>query len=877
MESLDPRLMPPPLPPRHISRPRLLVALDSAADSALVLLAAGPGTGKTVLLTEWAPDSRAPVAWLSVTAEDAAPRRFWTLVWHALHAFGDPGEGRAGLNLPRRTASLVQHLLDSLPDVPSPPILVIDDAHLLTHLEVLHGLDLLIRGGYPPRLRLVLAARSDPLLPLHRYRLAGLMRELRAAELAMTEEEARELLLMHNVTLASEDFGTLLARTEGWAAGLRLSAMRMEGSPHPARFVSELALGEGSTGEYLMAEVLDRQPEPVRRLLEETSFLDEVTGPLAEAVTGMTGCAEMLAGLASTNSFVVPLDAAWSRFRYHQLLAEILRYQLEKRAQDSVPGLMVRAAAHFEAGGDIRNALHWAVKAGDWAYTASLLARGGLAQAFVRQADLSGSGLDVLLSIPVPDGAAARQVQETAVARFAAVAVTAGDTDAGTGMQDDAPLTGGDPDLLITVELAKLILAMKAGEAPAVDAAAGRLLARNGDLGASLTGLPAAVRLGQASTHLWHGRLDNLDTLLQAALSDAGRDQSPALELEVLATMALVDSMQMRPRHAGDAALRAYHLLQRHAGLTMPPALELAGAVRSLIAADLTGAARALQRMVIPPTLGARSGLATAHALWLAMTLLAQGDARRAQAVLDGASSRSALPLLKALRETLRADVATLRGRPDAAIARLAPYRRGAFAVQAAVPRARAFLARNDVQAARQCVRNVLTAADPLVSRYIVVEAMLCEAQIAQLQDEAGRALEMVDAAIQVANGDIVLPFVQTRAVLGPLLARHPDLAGQWPLPPAAELKHAGPGEAAFRKTVPAARRAAAADLPESLTEREQAVLRFLATSLSIAEIATELSLSINTVKTHIAAIYRKLEARKRKQAVLRARELELI
>lgn len=855
------------------------MALDGAADLPLVMLAAGPGTGKTVLLTEWAPDSRAPVSWLPLTAEDAAPRRFWPLVWRALHAFGDPGESRTEFTPQLGTTSLIQSLLDSLPDAPSPPVLVIDDAHLLTHPEVLDGLDLLIRSGYPPRLRLVLAARSDPLLPLHRYRLAGLMRELRAAELAMTEEEARELLLAHGVVLASEALGVLMARTEGWAAGLRLSAMRMEGSSHPARFVSELALGQGSIGEYLMAEVLDRQPDPVRRLLEETSFLDEVTGPLAEAVTGLTGCTGILAGLASTNSFVVPVDAAGTRFRYHQLLAEILRYQLQQRAQRSVPALMRRAAAHFEVSGEIRSALYWAAKAGDREYTASLLAHGGLAQAFVHREDLSGSGLDVLMSLSTPDGAGTRRAREMAVAKFAAAAITADDQAAASGMLAD-DLTAGeepaDPDLLTTVDLVTFILATKAGDARAVDAAAGRLLTANGGPPATPTpGLLAAVRLSQASTHLWHGQTDGVYALLRAALTDAERDGSRAVELDVLATMALVDSLYPRPHYAGDAALRAYGMLRSDDGMSTPPALELAAAVRSLIMADLTGAARALQRMVIPSSVGADPGLATARALWQVQVLMAQGDTRRARIVLDGASSRSGLPLLRMLRETFLADIETSLGRPNAALARLRPFQRGIFAVRAAVPRARAFLALNDLSGAQQCVRAVLTAADPLVSQYVVVEAMLYEARIAELKGAPGRALEMVDAALQIAHGDIVLPFAAARAALGPLLMRHPDLASQWPLSAAGreQVLPEGAGEA-----IPAAGRLlAAADLHEPLTEREKAVLRFLATSLSPTEIAAELSLSVNTVKTHVAAIYRKLDAGKRKEAVKRARELELI
>ena len=269
-EQVDRRLGVPPLPPRHVARPRLLAVLDGAAGLPLMLLAAGPGSGKTVLLADWALAQNAPVGWINLTAADAAPRRFWLRLCSALRACTGLDEFASAVTANPRN-DVVRSLLDSMPRFAVSPVLVIEDAHLLTHPAVIEGLDLIIRSR--PPLRLVLAARSDPLLPMHRYRLAGLMQELRAPELAMTRGEVRALLSAHGVTLPPEDMDALLARTEGWVAGLRLSAMRMEGTEHPARFVSELATDQGSIGEYLMAEVLDRQPEPIRRMLAQTSFL----------------------------------------------------------------------------------------------------------------------------------------------------------------------------------------------------------------------------------------------------------------------------------------------------------------------------------------------------------------------------------------------------------------------------------------------------------------------------------------------------------------------------------------------------------------------------------------------------------------------------
>ena len=168
-----------------------------------------------------------------------------------------------------------------------------------------------------------------------------------------------------------------------------------------------------------MDEVLRQQPEAQRRLLIETSFLDEVTGPLADAVTGMDGCGEMLADLARENSFVIPLDAAQTRFRYHQLFAEILRYLLQRRMRQALSELHERAAAWYEGCGDLGNAVYWAVRVGDRQRVARLLAQGGFAHAFVHRQDLSGLGLRDLLPLRLPDGARAAEAAEFAVANAA--------------------------------------------------------------------------------------------------------------------------------------------------------------------------------------------------------------------------------------------------------------------------------------------------------------------------------------------------------------------------------------------------------------------------------------------------------------------------
>ncbi len=864
----DSRLMVPQLPPRHVSRPRLLTELGRAADFPLTLLSAGPGAGKTVLLTDWIRGSDARVAWLSPAPADAEPRRFWRLFMSALRD-NDGAEPGPPVPLPRGAGmDLVRALFSRVPESSAQLVVIIDDAHVLTHPDVLQGLDSLIRGGLPGQ-RLVLAARSDPLLPLHRYRLAGQMYELRAADLAMTRDEIRDVLAVHGVTLAERDFDTLARRTEGWTAGVRLSAMRMEGASRPADFVSELALDPGSIGEYLVDEVLDQQPEPRRRLLIQTSFLGEVTGPLADAVTGMTGCGDMLADLARGNSFVIPLDPAGTRYRYHQLFAEILRYLLQRSLRQAVRGLQERAAAWFESSGDLGNAVYWAVRSADRRGVARLLARGGFAHAFVHRLDLSDLGLRGLLPLRVPPGADPAEQAEFAVAGsvieslFADACSAADALNRLSSLKSDEILA--DPDLLVASDLTELVLGQKAFDARTVDAAANRLLGAGDETAAPLMpGLRAAVLLAQASSHVWHGRHEDVGSLLSQALAAAERDGPPALELEVLGLMVFVDSYWSRTNHADELAQRA-HALRKHEKLGVPPVLDLAAALCSLIAGDLDGLGRALERVLLPDVVGSDPGLAAALTLGRVGVLLAEGQLTEARLTLQGLGR---IPTALAVqRDVMLAELDLSLGRPHAALGLLRRCRGGEFAILTAAPRARAHLALGDLRNARECVRSILAAASPQAGRFVLVDGLICDARIAQLSNDPGRALEILVRALEIARDEIVLPFLQVQDMFADLLARHPAVAARWPVPRPSTSREP-PVE-----PVPALSR----NLADPLTQRELTVLRLLATSMSTTEIADELCLSVNTVKTHLAAIYRKLPASRRRDAVLRARELELI
>jgi LuxR family maltose regulon positive regulatory protein len=856
----------------------------------LTLVSAGAGAGKTVLLTEWAQQSPDRVVWLTLSPVDARPARFWRLLAAALRQAGAPSPVGAG-HLAVLPADAIPLAVDpdrggrvspAGPDAPGHLVtavtVVIDGAQLITDAGVLAALDRLIRGWGDGR-RLVLLARSDPLLPLHRYRLAGLMRELRGADLAMTRPEVEAVLAAHGVTLLPHEFDRLVTSTEGWAAGIRLSAMRMEGKARPGEFVAELAVDQGSIGEYLLEEVLADQPESVRRMLVQTSFLDEVTGPLASAITGIDRCGEMLDELARTNSFVVRLDAVHARFRYHQLFRDVLRYLLQREAQPDLPALCRRASAWFESNGDLSSAAYWSLREADRRHAIRLLTHGALLHAFVYRCDLSSWDVPELTALIQRQMRVAPDATEHAVLERTVWALVADGEQAARVLTVDGGLdeASADPVVLATWDLAELILGQKAGQPGRVGAAARRLLAR--DPGTSRQIPPAlrpAVMLSMAMAHFWEGGHQECTRLLAQCLTEVERSRAVALHAEVLGALTLVESYWTRSNRAEELATRTADILNTE-GLEAPESLQLATAWRCLIRADLAGLDGALKDILFRDVVGSEPGFEVMLSLMQGSLLIASNEPVAAHAVLQRPSRYLASPLLKTILDEQTAMIEQMLGRPRAALQILQRYPAGyelaigpsdaGMAYLVATTRAHAQVALGETREASSGIRALLSSTSPQVGRYQIVDGLMCAALIASLEDDQGQAVEMLMRALQVADGDIRLPLVRMTDAFTGMLTRHPSVAAQWPVPlrtgePLTDRSNQLP-----RSSYPAV----------LLTDRERAVLRFLATGMSTGEIASELCVSVNTVKTHLAAIYRKLPARKRREAVNRARELELL
>src|SRR6266567_1006013 len=358
---------------RIVSRRALFERLGRAGR--ITQVSAPAGSGKTFLLRSWigAAGLTESTAWVPVHREERNPQRFWVSVLSALQTAAGSTVVRPLTAAPDLDGwAVVERLLKDLESLQDRAWLVIDDAHELRSAETLSQLELLLMRA-PPELQFVLATRHDMRLGLHRLRLEGELTEIRAANLRFTLDEARALFGGAGVELPESALALLHARTEGWAAGLRLAALSLAGHPDPERFAAEFSGSERTVAEYLLAEVLERQNEEVRRLLLRTSILERVSGELADLLTGGSGGERILQDLEEAGAFVVSLDGRRSWFRYHRLFADLLQLQLRHTEPGELPALHATAAGWYAGNGYPAEAVRHAQAAQDWSLAARLL------------------------------------------------------------------------------------------------------------------------------------------------------------------------------------------------------------------------------------------------------------------------------------------------------------------------------------------------------------------------------------------------------------------------------------------------------------------------------------------------------------------------
>ncbi|HEV3293367.1 MAG TPA: hypothetical protein VG123_30685, partial [Streptosporangiaceae bacterium] len=561
-----------------MSRPGLFSRLAAAGRVAVV--SAPAGSGKTVLLRSWlgAAGLGSRAAWVPVEAEQRDSQRFWLSVVGALRRTSPGSElVRALTAAPELDGwAVVERLLKDLARLDERVWLVVDDVHELGSAEARRQLELLLMRG-PDELRFVLATRQGVRLGLHRLRLEGELTEIRGGDLRFSLAEARELFQAAGIQLPDSALGMLHARTEGWAAGLRLAALSLAGHDDPGRFASEFSGSERTVAEYLLAEVLERHSEQVRRLLLVTSVLDRVNGELADLLTGGSGGERVLQELEEANAFVVSLDAARSWFRYHRLFADLLQLELRRAAPNEVPGLLRAAAGWLADHGFPVEAIRHAQAARDWGMAARLLVSHWPGLLLDGQA---GTAHGLLAGFPARIAAADAEL----AALVASDELTQGSLEAAERYlrvaERGSPSVpaGRRGQVQVLLGMARLSLARQRGDLPAVAGEARRLQAMAEAPGAAQPGLGEELRalalIDLGITEVWAARDADAEPHLERGVALARRIGRPFLEFSGLAYQATINVTGSLTLSA-ERGRKAVELARQH-GWTDEPAAGVA-------------------------------------------------------------------------------------------------------------------------------------------------------------------------------------------------------------------------------------------------------------------------------------------------------------
>ena len=754
-------------------------------------------------------------------------------------------------------------------------VLVIDDVHELT-AAVIAQLGRLL-PNLPPQAHAIVSTRRDLVLRLHQLRLTDELAEIRAADLRFSERETGELLASSGIALSAAGTALLQQRTEGWAAGLRLAALSLADHPDPEGFVAEFSGSDRTVAEYLLAEMLERQPDDVQHLLMRTCLLDRVNGELADLMTGRPGSERILLSLEDANAFVVSLDPDRTWFRYHHLFADLLRLQLRRRLPDEVPELHRRAAEWFTKHGQVVDAIRHTQAAGDWLAAARLLAD----HSFSLTLDGQAQTIQALVRA-FPPGVGADP--ELALVRATGEVVQGHLTEAAAHLavaRSHAETTSPDRRRRLRMAAAsvQLWLARRRAHLADVVEQAGFLaspVAGPSDEDITLSSdLRAAALMNLGAVEAWSLAAADAERHLKEGAALARELRRPYLEIGCLTELG-----SLSEPHSFETARRYCHeaiaLADRH-GWGAEPVIASALIVLAdtmIWRGEFDEGERWLQRA--ERAVQADDGPGIRFRLHLKFGMLHIGRGHLPEALEEFKAAKrfesqlvSALALASRVTGWLLATQARL-GMTGEARAALAALDDG-WAISGEIANARAVicLADGDPDGALAALWDVVDGTAPVIGYHTVVEAHLLAGLAYRELGDQHAANQEAERALALAEADrLVLPFTMTgssellkalsqyRTEHGALLAHILDVMR------GASLMPEDP-------SVPAA--------AEQLSPGELRVLRYLPTNLSRPQIAAELSVSVNTVSTHIRSIYAKLGADDRSAAIRRARELRLV
>jgi LuxR family maltose regulon positive regulatory protein len=901
--------------PEIVARPRIAALLDSAAQRKLTLLCAPPGAGKTTALSEWAQHCSAPIAWLTLADSDNLLEDFLSYLAAALER-AVPGCSASAMSLLHAPAPLDEKaftaaLLNDLDALTAPLILVLDDFHLL-HNQIAQAVVNELVEHMPPAFHLVIATRSDPPLPLARLRARGELTELRAADLRFTTQEAAAFLneVMH-LGLAPQEVEALESRTEGWIAGLQLAALSMRGRKDVASFIRAFTGSHRFVLDYLVEEVLIRQPEPVQSFLLQTSILDRLCGALCDAILAAqeekpderavgdpsratpaadeapSNSQSILTDLERSNLFIEPLDDERRWFRYHRLFADLLRYRLEQSYPvEHIRRLHLRAAVWLERHDLLEEAISHYIAGGDDESAARLVSTRNQEWLKLGQANRLIGWLD---SLP----ARLREVNPSLHLHMCWAMISTG-----RFQQMEAHLRAAEEGFerlraagrLSEDEIKEFRLDLISSRAI--------LASTQGDLDAvitfseeALSGLPednpwrATIGMGLAVAHLWKGNIRLADEALLETIRAGKRYQLGSIYLAALANHADMTVEQGRLHEAYDIYQDVVReSTQPNGGLSPLACLGYIGMAN--LHAEWGEAEKALELVMRGQELAEQWGNAD-------IRLLTYGTLARVRALLnDEAGAMAAVeaasglvsgppqnPLTRSVFEAVRLHVWMNLGHLKRALEWLdahpvAPENRPALVYpDEYLARARASLLRGETER----IPSLLAALERMEGEVREAGRNRCALDMLALQAAAwwalGRKTEALTTLRRALGEAQAEGYLRLFADKGALLAA-----------PLRELAAIGPLSAYAMRILEAMVERAEIAVGEkhrpnfpALSERELEVLRLVASGLGNRAIAERLVLSPGTVKRHLHNIMEKLDAANRTEAVARARALELL
>lgn len=870
---------------RLVQRRRLFDVLDHGARGSVTVVSGPAGSGKTVLVSSWLAGGGwpGPVVWVAVERDERDPTRFWGAVLDGLRSSAAGAGCRVleGLTAGPRGADkqFVRRLSEGLAALTVAVVLVLDDVHQLKSPEALDGLAALLSGGQE-RLRVILITRGAPRLALHRLRVAGELTEIGGEDLAFTRGEAGELLSAAGVVMSVDNVSRLNERTEGWAAGLRLAALRLARLDDRDRFVAEFSGSERTVAEYLVDEVLAGQPPEARELLLRTSVLERVNGPLARLLTGRSDAERMLQDLEDANAFVTSVDVERTWFRYHHLLLDLLYRQLRREPAKGIRALHRTAARWYAENGFAVDAIRHAEAGHDWQYARDLLVE----HWFTIFLDGQQATIQALLAtLPLDWVRSDAELAGLAAADRLAVGDLEG-ADAYLALAERLADSVPEPRrrrFEVTLAVARLTRARSGGDFEAAAEGAEAILApAAGETWADVVSnedLRALALMNVGYVELWALRLEDAERHLDAGVALARRIGRQHVLLGCLGPSAEVALITGR-RQLAEARSREAIALAERLGRSADGVVGVAYSVLANVLNTegkleegehwLTRAAKALAGMPDPEA-------SVVLPFGWAMLRIAQGEYEQTIVYLrevERAHERLHSPhFLTTPTTTWQLRAAIHLGDVDAARSALAQAGEAARAKpEWCNVGAHLHLAEDDPQAALDALAPVLSGPWALHDAHLQIEGLLLEAIAWERLGQAANTERAVERALDLAEPDglvwIFLTMPAARRLLKRLLghrtAHGPFIADL--------LGH-------FARAAPPRRERDTDEPREQLTDRELTVLRFLPTNLSAAEIADELFISVHTVSTHMRHIYTKLGVHRRSEAVERGQALDLL